>query len=104
MLGLIAIPFEGAKYYFTELYSKVNDADEAYGRAHKNCRITFRTKSNDNVKNYGVHVDNVSECVVANPAECDESISVPKISLGSLSDKKLCYMQLKVGKRQQCLL
>ena len=44
------------------------------------------------MKKYGVHVDNVSECVVANPAECDESVSVPKIPRGSLSDKKLCYL------------
>ena len=29
---------------------------------------------------------------MANPAECDESISMPKISRGSLSDKKLCYI------------
>ena len=54
-----------------------------YGRVHKNCRITFRSKSNEYVKKYGVHVDNVSESVVANPAECDESISVPKIPRGS---------------------
>ena len=47
----IIIPFDVAKYYFTELYSKVNDGDEAYGRVHKNCRITFRTKSNDYLKN-----------------------------------------------------
>ena len=79
----IVIPFDD---YFTELYSKVNDADEAYGRVHKNCRITFRTKSNDYVKKYR------SECVVANPAECDESINVPKIPRGALNDKKLCYI------------
>ena len=48
----VAIPVDDAKYYFTELYSKVNDANEAYGRVHKNCRITFRTKSNDYVKKY----------------------------------------------------
>ena len=43
------------------------------------------------MKKYGVHVDNGSECLVANPAECDESINVPKIPRGSLSDRKLCY-------------
>ena len=76
----ISVPFDDAKHYFTELCSNVNDADEAYGRVHKNCRITFRTKSKDYVKKYGVHVDNVSECVVLNPAEGDESISATKIS------------------------
>ena len=88
----IAIPFDDAKYCFTELYIKVNGADEAYGTGHKNCHIKFRRKSNGCVKKYSVHVDNVSQCVVANPAECDESISVPKIPRCSLSDKKLSYI------------
>ena len=44
------------------------------------------------MKKYGVHVDNVAESVVANPAKCDESLSVPKIPRGSISDKKLSYI------------
>ena len=59
---------------------------------------TFRTKSNDYVKKYGDHVDNVSGCVVANPAEYDESLSVPKIPRGSLSDKSCVIYATQSGK------
>ena len=91
--SMINITFDDQKYCFTKVHEKIKDCDTTFGKAHTNCRTSFRTMIERSEAKHGV----IQEGIDAggsedNADECGSGWVSRRSVSQHLKNKYLCFL------------